>query len=100
MIFITSEDELILHNKYCLYFYSKWMPFNKKMASMLKNIQEKYKDISIYAIDVDEFKSSCKRFKINSVPQILFFKEGIEKERIEGICISSALKSAFLKVFN
>jgi thiol-disulfide isomerase/thioredoxin len=94
MIFITQEDELQFNTKCIMYFYASWMPYHKKMMVMLDKMEEKYK-LPFYAINVDNFKSLCKRFLITSVPSVLFFSpEGNKK--ISGLILTSALRSAFI----
>ncbi|CAB4197045.1 TrxA Thiol-disulfide isomerase and thioredoxins [uncultured Caudovirales phage] len=95
MIFISEEKDLNFQSKITLvYFYASWMPFNKRMLNLLKNIENKYSDIVFFAVDVDYFKAFCKRFSVNSIPEIIIFVDGNEKCRINGIVFSSALKKA------
>jgi thioredoxin 1 len=98
MIFITEEKEIQLQNKCSLYFYSNWMPHNKKMLSILSKMEEENKDIQHMAIDIDQFKSVLKRFNISSIPTILLFKDGREKKRIVGIVLTSAMRSAYADI--
>ena len=96
MIFATDESEIkISSENLCFYFYTNWMPFQKRMKSMLEKMEEKYKDTKFIAIDVDFFKTSCKRFKIQSVPEIILYVKCKEVKRLNGLVLSSALNSAF-----
>jgi thiol-disulfide isomerase/thioredoxin len=71
MIFITKEEDLDLtFSKRALYFYGSWMPYHKKMLTMIGKMEEKYPDMKFFAIDVDAFKGICKRFNIDSVPMV------------------------------
>ena len=72
MIFITNEDELKIDNGLtALYFYADWLPFHKKMKIMFDKVEDIYKDINFLSIDIDSFKTSCIRFKIESIPTVL-----------------------------
>lgn len=96
MLFITDESELnINEGKVSLYFYASWIPFNKKMITMINKMQEKFTDIKYFAIDVDFFKNLCKRFNVTSIPEIIIFNDGKEVKRINGLILTSALKNAF-----
>ena len=98
MLFITEEDELDLSSsKNVLYFYGSWMPYHKKMLVMIGKMEEKYESIKFFAIDVDEFKSVCKRFSIDSVPSVLVIN-GRKTKRINGVVMMSAFKSAFADI--
>ncbi len=99
MLFLTSEEELILEPKIqILYFYASWMPYHKKMVNMVSKMEQKYKDIDFLAIDVDGFKSFIKRFGINSIPTIVILNNGKEIKRLEGLILTSAIKSAFVDI--
>ena len=96
MLFITQEEELKFDKPFqSLYFYAQWMPFHKKMLTMISKVEEKHKDVSFFAIDVDHFKGLCKRFNISSIPTVLILNSGMEAKRINGIVMTSAFKSAF-----
>lgn len=98
MIFITREEEIQIDLPLqSLYFYASWMPYHKKFLVMIEKIEEKHK-MPFYAIDVDQFKNQCKRFQIDSVPTILVLKEGKEVKRINGLILTSALKSAYADI--
>lgn len=99
MIFITSEDDLKINTGItAMYFYSSWMPFHKKMITMISKIEDKYKDIIFYAIDTDHFKKICKRFEIDSIPTVLIKKDGVDIKKINGLPLTSAFKSAFADI--
>jgi len=99
MLFLTSEDELILQEKLqVLYFYASWMPYHKKMQTMIFKVAKKYPDIDFFAIDVDYFKSFIKRFSVESIPTVLILNNGKEIKRINGLVLTSAFKSAFADI--
>jgi thiol-disulfide isomerase/thioredoxin len=101
MFFLTKESELQITNKVTsLYFYSSWMPFHKRMLTMIGKIEEKHKDIAFFAIDVDYFKGLCKRFNVTSIPEVLILVNGEEAKRINGLVLTSAFKSAFADICN
>jgi thiol-disulfide isomerase/thioredoxin len=101
MFFLLEENDFKIQNgRQALYFYSTWMPFHKKMNSMISKIEQKYKDISFCAIDVDLFKSLTKRFSVTSIPTVIILVNGIEKKRITGIVMTSAFKSMFADICN
>lgn len=95
MKFLVKEDELNLKGIQTLYFYASWMPYHKKMLIMIDKVKEKHSNIDFLAIDVDYFKSLCKRFSVTSVPTVIILSNGTEAKRIEGLVLTSAFKSAF-----
>jgi thioredoxin-like negative regulator of GroEL len=67
---------------------------------MISKIEEKHKDISFFAVDVDAFPNQCKRFAVNSVPEVLVLKDGKEVKRISGLVLTSAFRSTFADICN
>lgn len=102
MKFLTTEEDLNFDNaNQALYFYSSWMPYHKKMMVMISKIEEKYKDIQFFGIDVDHLPGMCKRFNIESIPTVIIMIEnGKEYKRINGLVLTSAFKSAFADIYN
>lgn len=101
MLYITNEAQLLFKDKIvCLYFYSSWMPYHKKMLIMIDKIEKKYKNIVFFAIDVDFFKNLCIRFSIKSIPNVLIFDDGKEIKRVDGLVMTSAFKSIFVDICN
>jgi thioredoxin-like negative regulator of GroEL len=101
MIFINQESELDLNGTaQVIYFYAPWMPHHKKMILMLSKMEEKYKDIIFYAVDVDAFKGLCVRFSVSSIPEVLLFKNNKKVKNITGIVLTSAFKKAFADIYN
>ena len=99
MFFITKEEEIDINLPLqALYFYASWMPYHNKFITMISKIEEKYKNVQFFAIDVDYFKSQCKRFSVNSVPTVVILKDGKEIKRINGLVLTSAFRSAFADI--
>lgn len=101
MQFITQEEDIQMDRPLqALYFYASWMPYHSKFITMIGKMEEKYKNVSFHAIDVDAFKNQCKRFSVDSIPTVLVLKEGKEIKRINGLTLTSAFKSAFADICN
>lgn len=99
MLFITREEELQMDKPLqALYFYASWLPFHSKFLTMIGKMEDKHKDISFSAIDVDTFKNQCKRFSIDSIPTVIILKDGKEVKRITGLVLTSAFRSAFADI--
>lgn len=99
MLFITNESEIQFDKgNYSIYFYSNWMPYHKKMLTILSKMEEKHKNVKHLAIDVEQFKTIIKRFNIESIPTVLLFRDGKEIKRIVGIVLTSAMRSAYADI--
>ena len=99
MLYITKEEDLNI-NQSCqaIYFYATWMPYHNRFITMISKMEEKYKNISFYAIEVDQFPNQCKRFSIDSIPTVLILQDGKEIKRINGLVLTSAFKGAFADI--
>ena len=101
MIFLLDEHEFPNNYKNVVfYFYASWMPFHKKMLTMIDKMENKYNNLTFYAIDVDNLKKITKRFNIDSVPTVLIIIDGKEEKRINGLIMTSAFKSVFVDIYN
>lgn len=99
MLFLTSEEELHFNGPIqVLYFFAAWMPYHKKMLIMLDKMEEKYQEAKFFAIDVDYFKKFISRFDVASVPTVIIMKDGKVVKNIEGLVLTSAIKSAFADI--
>jgi thioredoxin-like negative regulator of GroEL len=74
------------------------MPYHSKFITMISKIQEKHKNISFFAVDVEAFPNQCKRFSVNSIPEVVILKAGKEVKRISGLTLTSAFRSAFADI--
>jgi thioredoxin-like negative regulator of GroEL len=95
MIFITQENEIRLGKLQCIYFYASWMPFHQKMRLMLDLVEDRHQNVMFIAVDVDDFKSQCKRFEVDTIPTILVLKEGAEIKRLTGMHTTQAFINIF-----
>ncbi len=100
MKFISSETEI--HNSEglsAIYFYADWMIGHKTMLLLIEKIEKQYPDVKFTAIDVDGFKSQCVRFRVDSIPTTIIFKDGgKEIDRVVGRPLTSAFKKVFADI--
>lgn len=73
-------------NKPCIIdFYADWCGPCKKVAPILKELAEVYKnDIIIYKVDVDKEKELASAFGIQSIPSILFVPQKGQPQMAQG----------------
>jgi thioredoxin 1 len=74
-------------------FTAKWCPGCKQIQPLLDNLKN---DINIVIFDVDEDMEYPKSLGIRSIPTLIFFDKGQEKDRIVGI----TTKEKILETFN
>lgn len=75
-------------------FYSKTCGPCKMLAFVLKDIDKQKPDFPIYTIDFDENRDLKERLGVKSFPTMLFFKDGKEANRMEGLKQKPAILKA------
>ncbi|MBQ8889031.1 MAG: thioredoxin [Bacteroidaceae bacterium] len=73
-------------------FYAEWCGPCKMMKPILLDVAERMGDnASIIAIDVDKEEELANRFRIQSVPTLIIFKNGKQLWRHSGVITSNTL---------
>lgn len=75
----TQEfDELLKNNRYVLVdFWATWCAPCRMVAPVIEKLAVQYGEkITIAKVDVDEHQELTIRFGIQSIPTVIFFKEG------------------------
>ncbi len=79
-------------------FYAEWCMPCLMMAPIIEEMAEKFPEIKFAKINVDDNSEISRKFKVMSIPTIIFFKQGKEVERITGSLSSEQLEEK-LKVY-
>ena len=69
----NNLEELIKDGKFLVDFYAQWCGPCKMMHPVLENISDK---INIIKVDIDKFQEIANKYKVMSVPTLIFFKSG------------------------
>ncbi|HHZ02190.1 MAG TPA: thioredoxin [Tissierellia bacterium] len=75
----TQEfDELIKNKRYVLVdFWANWCAPCRMVAPVIDEIAEKYSEkVTVAKVDIDEQQELAIRYSIQSIPTVIFFKEG------------------------
>lgn len=83
MIHLNKEDfdELISTGNVLVDFYAEWCGPCKMMTPVLESMNDK---IKIVKVDIDKFESLANKYRIMSVPTMMFFKDGKKEKEIVG----------------
>ncbi len=82
-----SDDELfILPSKgYTLIdFGADWCSPCKAIAPFFNSLKEKYPDVKFLKCNIDENQEMARKYKVESIPCFILFKDGLEEDRLVG----------------
>lgn len=81
-----------LSGKTIIKFTATWCEPCKRIAPVFNKLEEEYKNINFYEVDIDKENDFCNEHKISSVPTFIFFNDKVEVFRLNG-ADSDKLKS-------
>lgn len=83
---ILSSNSLVIID-----FWAPWCVPCKMLSSLLEQSSSKFPDIKIIKINVDEFPAIASQFNIQSLPTLLFVKNGKIRNSYEGFMPANIL---------
>ena len=89
----TSFDELLASEKLVIVdFWATWCGPCRMLSPLLDEVEEEMADqIEVVKVNVDDADEIAMRFRIMSIPTLLFFKNGQMVDRSVGAMPKSAL---------
>lgn len=69
---LNEKDKLIIID-----FFAQWCMPCKMLAPILEIVSEKYSEIEFYKVDIDLNEELVTKYEIDSVPTLIFIKNGI-----------------------
>lgn len=72
-------------------FWADWCVPCHALAPIVDDIAQERSDIKVFKLNIDENKESTLRFKVMSVPTLLFFESGEVTKRIIGVKTKESL---------
>ncbi len=73
-------NTIIKDGLYLVDFYADWCGPCKMLAPILEKLT-----INVLKVNVDEFPDLAKKYGIMSIPTMIFFKDGSEKQKLIGL---------------
>jgi thioredoxin 1 len=88
----TFTDDVLKLNKLAVVdFWAPWCGPCNQMAPVVEAFAEDQPDVAVFKVDVDQNPNLSKTYKIQSIPTIILFENGKEKERLIGSVGKQAL---------
>ncbi len=81
------NEEIVLNSTglMILDVYADWCIPCQMLTPILNEIDKKYKEVQIYKLNADESANFTTINNISSIPTLIFYKDGEEKERVVGL---------------
>lgn len=97
MIYEVTENSLSLNmNGYTLVdFYATWCGPCKALAKNIEQFSGLHPEINIKKVNVEENEELCEKYRVQNLPVIVCFKDGIESWRHVGLMTLKKLEEKF-----
>ena len=95
----ANFEETIKKTKVVLIdFWASWCGPCRALAPTIQELAKEYSDkVLVGKLDVDENPSTAERFQVFSIPTMILFKNGLETERLVGLCPKSRITETIQK---
>ena len=94
---VTDEniDKTLKNNKFVLVdFWAGWCGPCRALAPTIEELaKDYYGKVLIGKLDVDSNPKTAECFQVFSIPTLIFFKNGIEVERMVGLCAKKNIEA-------
>ena len=95
----ANFEETLKKNKVVFIdFWANWCGPCRALAPTIVELAKEYgSKVLIGKLDVDENPSTAERFKVFSIPTMILFKNGLETERLVGLCPKNRISETLNK---
>ena len=74
--------------------YTSWCGPCKMLAPTVEKMAELHPEVHFYKVDIDEDMDLATRFKVMSVPTLLYFRRGVVANKTIGVISASEMEQA------
>jgi thioredoxin-like negative regulator of GroEL len=85
----------VMNGPHILYFCSEWSNECKRITQIFNELDS---DIDVIKVSVEIYNDICTRFRIQSVPTLFFYKDGICNSKLEGNITKEAIEAEISKL--
>ena len=80
----TQFDEVTSKGIVVVDFFANWCGPCKMLAPVLEEMADEYKQLKFVKVDVDQDADLARRYGIQSIPNVIFFKDGKAVDQLVG----------------
>jgi thioredoxin 1 len=92
---IASETDFNVDNGcYAIKFWATWCGPCRVITPVLKKLDDEFNDVDFLSIDIDQVPTLAQKFKVRSLPTVLFIEDGKEMERLSGVHLIGPMREA------
>ena len=95
MIYINDESELKLIGFYVIKFSAEWCQPCKRIETIVSKMEKEFPEVKIYCVDIDKFTKLAQKYKVMSLPTMIFFNGEIEQSKMVGVENTENIRKAF-----
>ena len=89
---VNAGDDLVVVD-----FFATWCGPCKMLAPTVEKMAELHPEVHFYKVDIDEDMDLATRFKVMSVPTLLYFRRGVVANKTIGVISASEMEQAIAK---
>lgn len=94
MLSIANETDLnIANGLYVIKFWAPWCGPCKMYGPVIDKLEAEYTDFEFISIDTDQAPELARKYKISSLPTLIFIQDGEEKKRVVGLSLIKPLRA-------
>ena len=86
-------EEAVARGNVVVDFGAPWCGYCRRLEPMIDKVAGEETDIAFYSINIDNDEEIAARFQIDTVPTVIFFKDGEAKDQFVGFISYSDVKN-------
>ncbi|MCW3984000.1 MAG: thioredoxin [Candidatus Bathyarchaeota archaeon] len=95
----SNFEQTLKTNKFVLVdFWANWCGPCRALAPTIAEIAKEYSGkVLVGKLDVDENPVTAEKFQVFSIPTMILFKDGVEVDRLVGLCPKNRITDTLAK---